>query len=118
MNRVELRGREAQCPLCDRVFTSDSTCEMHKKYGARTTCVAPESIGMVTKEASYDRGFHIYTMPIPEELKWWKPGVEKVPAGPQVLTCATCGVEWERPAQRGRKPHNCPDCRAKMEEMK
>ena len=25
--------------------------------------------------------------------------------------CATCGRSWERPLSRGRKPHECPDCR-------
>ncbi len=28
----------------------------------------------------------------------------------QVLTCAKCEKTWERPAQRGRKPVNCPEC--------
>lgn len=28
------------------------------------------------------------------------------------LTCAGCGVIWERPVTRGRKPHRCPDCAA------
>lgn len=29
----------------------------------------------------------------------------------ETLTCATCGTEWEREIQRGRKPHECPECR-------
>lgn len=36
-----------------------------------------------------------------------------VPAGDakvQVLTCGKCEKTWERPAQRGRKPVNCPEC--------
>ena len=28
----------------------------------------------------------------------------------QVLTCSKCEKIWERPAQRGRKPVNCPEC--------
>ena len=28
------------------------------------------------------------------------------------LTCRECGVEWERPRQRGRRPVRCPDCRS------
>lgn len=113
MARPELRGKESQCPVCDRIFTSDVICEKHKSYhGARTVCADPASLGMVLKEASSGRGFTLWTLPIPEELKWWKEGVEKVPAGPQVLTCARCSIVWDRPAQRGRKPHNCPECAA------
>jgi hypothetical protein len=26
------------------------------------------------------------------------------------LTCASCGVEWNRQKTRGRKPKVCPDC--------
>lgn len=113
--RVELRGRESQCPVCDRIFTSDVICEKHKSYsGNRTVCADPVSLGMVEKEASSDRGFKLWTLPIPEELQWWNkaPGEAPAPAGPQVLTCARCGVVWERPAQRGRKPHNCASCAA------
>jgi hypothetical protein len=29
----------------------------------------------------------------------------------ETLLCATCGRTWERPVIRGRKPHECPDCR-------
>lgn len=28
----------------------------------------------------------------------------------QVLVCGNCEKTWERPAQRGRKPVNCPEC--------
>lgn len=114
--RVELRGRESQCPVCDRIFTSDVICEKHKSYsGNRTVCADPVSLGMVEKEASSDRGFKLWTLPIPEELKWWnKEAGEKVPAGPQVLTCARCGVVWERKAQRGRKPKHCASCKEAM----
>lgn len=28
----------------------------------------------------------------------------------QVLVCGKCEKTWERPAQRGRKPINCPEC--------
>lgn len=33
-----------------------------------------------------------------------------VEAKVQVLTCGKCENTWERPAQRGRKPVNCPEC--------
>ncbi|MGZ6907156.1 MAG: HIRAN domain-containing protein [Acidimicrobiia bacterium] len=29
----------------------------------------------------------------------------------ETLTCALCASTFERPVQRGRKPHLCPDCR-------
>lgn len=28
----------------------------------------------------------------------------------QVLTCQSCGCQWERTAVRGRVPKRCPDC--------
>ncbi len=28
----------------------------------------------------------------------------------ETLTCTTCSGTWERPRQRGRKPHRCPSC--------
>lgn len=29
----------------------------------------------------------------------------------RTLTCADCGTQWERPAQRGRVPLKCEGCR-------
>lgn len=110
MSKVELSGRQAQCVLCDLVFTSDNGCEKHKTYNGRggsATCVHPSTLGMVERE----RG---WTTPLPESAMTWAVNAVPVePAGPQVLTCTTCGVVWERAAQRGRKPHSCPDCKAK-----
>lgn len=106
--RVELSGRQAQCVICDRVFTSDAGCERHKSYngrGGKATCVDPASLGMVERE----RG---WTQPLPESAKTWATSEPYVPAGPQTLTCARCGVVWERAAQRGRKPNNCISCSA------
>lgn len=110
--RVELTGRQAQCVLCGLVFTSDNGCEKHKSYNGRggaASCVHPSTLGMVERE----RG---WTTPLPEEAKTWTTNaVPYVPAGPQVLTCGTCGIVWERPAQRGRKPLRCEKCRAEPE---
>lgn len=117
-----LRGREAQCVLCGRVFTSDAMCEKHKRYrdeGAKrgrefskAQCVDPSSIGMVERPASSDRPFTVWTLPVPEEAKWWNNSapVERNPI--QTLTCRQCGTSWERPAQRGRPPVVCADCKA------
>jgi hypothetical protein len=33
------------------------------------------------------------------------------PTSVETLVCATCSRFWERPLTRGRKPHQCPDCR-------
>lgn len=119
--KVVLKGKQAQCPLCDRVFKSDGMCELHKLYRpagatkgrefAKARCVDPTTIGMVSKEG-------VWTKPIPEEAKWWANNPAAPKATVHVLTCATCGKEWERPAQRGRKPHNCPECAAAKEEGK
>lgn len=41
------RGREAQCVLCWRIFSSDSSCETHKPYRRPVTpeCKEPGTIG-------------------------------------------------------------------------
>lgn len=103
-----LKGKMCQCPLCDRVFSSDNGCERHKPYATPKTaeCKDPASLGMIEG----DRGWKV---PIPEELQYWKtdrPVVER-PAF-KTLTCKGCGAEWERPSQRGRLPHFCPTCDA------
>lgn len=122
LERIKLQGREAQCPICNEVFTSDAMCELHKLYGpkgqrgkghqfARADCVYPATIGMVVKEK---RGHQFWTKPIPEETKWWpKAEVPEEGAPPKVqsLTCLTCGIVWERPAQRGRPPRFCVKCK-------
>lgn len=30
----------------------------------------------------------------------------------ETLTCEKCGSDWQRESVRGRKPKNCPDCKA------
>ena len=55
------QGNEAQCPLCARLFTSDSSCEAHKSYPKdKAVCVDPSTIGMVPKER---RGLPVWTRP-------------------------------------------------------
>ena len=104
-----LKGRMAQCPICDRVFTSDAMCEKHKPYATPKTdeCKDPATISMVQRE----RG---WTVPVPDDVKWWGATTTYEPKGPQVLTCEACGVVWERPAQRGRKPSLCVYCKEKQ----
>lgn len=105
-----LKGRQAQCPICSLIFTSDAMCEKHKPYANPKTdnCKDPASISMVLR----DRG---WTVPVPDDAKWWSTTTkaEAVPAGPQILTCAECNIVWERPAQRGRKPKLCGACKLK-----
>lgn len=84
-------------------------CERHKPYANPKTeiCKDPVSLAMVER----DRG---WTIPVPDDVKWWgsKPLLAE-PAGPQILTCTACGITWERPAQRGRKPKLCEACKAR-----
>ena len=61
MTRANLPvGREAQCPLCLRMFTSDTVCEQHKPYTRPETmhCKTPTSLGMIAIER---RGLPIWT---------------------------------------------------------
>ncbi len=41
------KGREAQCPRCWKLFSSDTSCEMHKSYRrpVTETCKDPAAIG-------------------------------------------------------------------------
>lgn len=107
-----LKGKQAQCPICDLIFTSNNACEVHKRYRdeekheyPNAKCVHPSTIGMVERE----RG---WTVPLPEDAKTWSTQTYE-PKGPQILTCESCSVIWERPAQRGRKPKLCVDCKTK-----
>ena len=56
------KGAEAQCPLCWRIFTSDSTCELHKPYRKpiANQCKDPENIGLVSKER---RNLRVWSSP-------------------------------------------------------
>ena len=42
------KGREAQCPICWRMFGSDWACERHKPYRRPVTreCKEPSSVGL------------------------------------------------------------------------
>lgn len=46
------KGREAACPICWRMFTSDSACEMHKPYRKPQgpVCKDPLDLAMVSHE--------------------------------------------------------------------
>jgi hypothetical protein len=62
------RGAEAQCPLCDRLFGSDSACEKHKPYARPVTagCKDPTSLGM---EIRLRRGgVAIFVRPMPLDV--------------------------------------------------
>lgn len=54
------QGAEAQCVRCNRVFTSDSSCESHKDYLTEGVCMDPASLGMVAKDR---RGIPVWTRP-------------------------------------------------------
>lgn len=57
------QGSEAQCPLCWRIFTSDSAAEAHKVYPKEDQlilCKDPATIGMVPRSR---RNLPIWTRP-------------------------------------------------------
>lgn len=59
-------GSEAQCPLCDRIFGGDSSCERHKPYSKPKTpgCKDPASMGMEMRLRG-DR--EVWVVPMPPE---------------------------------------------------
>lgn len=60
-------GSEAQCPICDRIFGSDSTCEKHKPYAKpkTETCKDPADLGM---EIRWRRnGVAVWVRPMPSD---------------------------------------------------
>ena len=64
-------GRTAQCPLCWRMFSSDSAAETHKPYARPKTadCKDPASMGMEPRERSSMPGLRVWTPPMsPERL--------------------------------------------------
>lgn len=42
--------REAQCPICWRIFSSDVSCEGHKDYRTTNICIDPTTIGYIAVE--------------------------------------------------------------------
>lgn len=60
------KGAEAQCPLCDRIFGSDSGCERHKPYAKPRTdeCKDPAELGMEVRLRG-DR--EVWVRPMPED---------------------------------------------------
>lgn len=60
------QGSEAQCIRCNRVFTSDSSCESHKDYGINPPCLNPANLGMVAKDR---RGIPVWVKPSGREFE-------------------------------------------------
>lgn len=65
--RQRPRGTEAQCPLCDRIFGGDSSCERHKPYAKPKTaeCKDPATLGMEIRARD---GREVWVVPMPAEL--------------------------------------------------
>jgi hypothetical protein len=73
-------------------------------YGA--DCARPEAVEDLQKRAAAYRA-KLSPQPRPSRPRVAPP---KQPAI-EVLTCATCGREFERTRSPGRKPLHCPECR-------
>lgn len=58
--KVELHGRESQCTICNRVFSSHNGFEFHKDFRRNPSCIEPSSLGMVPRER---RGIPIWVVP-------------------------------------------------------
>ena len=63
------KGIEAQCPICWRLFGSDSACEMHKPYrGTPTTkCKEPNEVGLESRDR---RGLAVWVRQAPLRGKY------------------------------------------------
>jgi hypothetical protein len=71
-------GAEAQCPTrgkCGRIFTSNSACDLHKKWlpNGSYECLDPETLGMEPRSRRRDidkpteRIVPVWTVPTPKE---------------------------------------------------
>lgn len=58
--KVVLRGREAQCTDCSRVFTSHFAFEFHKDFRRNPSCIEPGSLGMLPRD---HRGIPVWVVP-------------------------------------------------------
>lgn len=58
------KGKEAQCPICWRIFSSDRNAEAHKPYARPHTpaCKDPSVLGMKVQER---RGLRVWMRDVP-----------------------------------------------------
>ncbi len=65
----KLNTKESQCPICWKLFTSDSACEIHKPYRKPVTgdCKDPVELGMESRERS--DGVLLWSVPMDPEQK-------------------------------------------------
>lgn len=63
-----LRGKEAQCPLCEEVFSTDRNCEAHKPWSKpiTETCKDPASVGL--KKQVRRNEVQVWYRPLPPEV--------------------------------------------------
>jgi hypothetical protein len=73
-------------------------------YG--TDCARTEAVEDLQKRATSYRA-KLNPLPRPPRPNATGPNQPEV----EVLTCSTCGREFQRTRQRGRKPLHCPECR-------
>jgi hypothetical protein len=73
-------------------------------------CARPEAVeDLQQRAASYRAKLH--PQPRPARPKVKRPEQSQV----EVLTCASCGRDFQRARVRGRKPLHCPQCRSEAE---
>ena len=63
--KVKLVGKEAQCPICGRVFSTDSAAELHKPYTSPKTqiCKDPGSVGLQYRTRRETVGVWVHPAP-------------------------------------------------------
>jgi DNA-directed RNA polymerase subunit RPC12/RpoP len=69
-------------------------------------CARAEAVADLQKRATFYRA-KLHPQPRPPRPRAGRANQSEV----EVLTCSTCGREFQRTRPRGRKPLHCPECR-------
>ena len=58
MASIKLTGNKAQCTVCERVFSTDSNFDKHRKgvHGVGRYCVNPSEVGLLESESGVWKG--------------------------------------------------------------
>jgi hypothetical protein len=97
-------GSTMRTGLTDALATDQTAERGIAIYG--TDCARADAVEDLQKRAASYRA-KLHPQPRPSRPRAVRPNQPQV----EVLTCGTCGREFQRTRLRGRKPLHCPECR-------